>query len=124
MLCFVKMKREFSVVCLSCPNIPEIGRSELEPVEVIPWLLNAHATRPHTNHKLSVEVNGQENFTEGDHDVEIKCTLCFDQPGKRHGAYRKHRAPLEMVGALILMLHTRHEAHPLELKIDGKVVAT
>ncbi len=117
------MKRELSVACLTCTDTPEIARSKLDPVEIIPWLLNLHAVPPHTNHRLSVEMDGQENVNDGEHDIEIRCTRCAGDPAKKHGSYRKHRSSLALVGALVMMMHTRHEAHPMELLIDGVKVA-
>lgn len=110
--------RKYKVLCVQCDKMPVIGEKDLLPEETMPWLLNLHTSPPHVNHALYIQVDGEESVKdEGEHEIIIRCLQC-DGSQPYHKAV--HRAPMELVGALTLMLHTRHEGHPLELTVDGR----
>lgn len=115
------VKRTFTITCYTCQNAL-VGQATLEPHEVMSWMLKYHEVAPHIRHAFKVLVDEQESVTDGPHKVAIKCLLCYPYPEKQAMSYREHKAPLELVGALTLMMHTRHEGHPLEVAIDGQKI--
>lgn len=113
----VDQRRQYKVTCIQCDGHPVIGDKKLSPEETMPWLLNLHTSPPHVNHPLYILVDGEGSVSdEGEHEIMIRCLQC-DGSQPYHKA--AHRAPLALVGALTLMLHTRHEGHPIELTVDG-----
>lgn len=103
------------VACETCQL--EIERHETTSTDVAcTFVLAAHATTQHAQHKVVLSVSGQE--TEGHpHTLSISCRQC------KTDAHSHYLVPRELVGVMALEHHSRHEGHPFDVTYDGKAYA-
>lgn len=78
-------------------------------------LLATHATRPHTEHRLTFKIEGEALSEEGEPLTEQPYRIeCLDKTCKREKV-SAGTAPIELMGALALAHHTSHEGHAIKL---------
>ena len=97
---------------LSCADVPSI--KELGPAAAT-LLIEAHACVPHCPHTLTLNFDGEVGGAAK--EVIVRCIK--DQcDGLRE---IKTTVPIELVPAMVVLMHTSHEGHPLELVYDDVV---
>jgi hypothetical protein len=104
-----------TVACTTCRV--SLGSVDLESPNFIDAILvMCHTVMPHTGaHALTATVDDAKLGAQGDVHVVIKCL----QQGCAKKPPSEFRVPKEYVGAVTLLHHSAHEAHPMELSVDG-----
>lgn len=79
-------------------------------------IVACHAAMPHCNHQLEFKVEGDPEYPDA-HELEITCQAVGCRTKK---ISQKSTVPIELVGAMLLIFHTGHEGHPLEVTYNGE----
>ncbi len=89
--------------------------SELGPL-IAATLTLFHATPPHCPHRIcmSLEDNYPTQMPRSDNELIVRCLKC--------GVDQHTLAPIELVPAIVVVFHSSHEAHPLELSYAGRTI--
>lgn len=106
---------KLTIFCKTCSK--DVGSADLQSANLVDTILMmVHCAMPHSgHHALEAKVDGVEIGSAGPVDVTVKC-LFQHCAGKPPSVFK---VPREWVTAALLLHHTQHEGHPMELTVDG-----
>ena len=77
-------------------------------------LIGAHA-KMHAGHRISVEINETSGLEEKRLDIRCLSTSC-----RANTKEWSQMVPVELVGAMVIVFHTEHEGHALDVVWGGR----
>jgi hypothetical protein len=99
------------VVCAKC-NVEMASTDSDDPSVIGALIVASHATNPHHTHQMKILVDDAEPGPTGPTDWRIRavCTPCK--------ATNLYVVPKELASGVVIMHHTGHEGHPIEVHVD------